>query len=323
MRRWIYIVALCVFGSAAPAAGWFYWTRSRANCSAWVQKNYEVHFDWDNGLRSVRFVDVKTGTEETSNSLRRAALQAVAANVPPIIAETRLDKAEGVGYVSLQGCGEPYLTAWRGDWNVPKLSELLYAAESWNVDELRRLLNEGMNFNAHGFAGQTPLIAAASDPRRDPRMKFATPPDVGTVEFLLQKGADPNARDGSDLTPLMHADDSTAALLIAAGADVNARDGIGETPLMWAAMSRDGDLQTIKLELAAHADVNATDRSGWSALMHAAQMGNLEAVRALVTAGADREAKNKDGETALMIARKRQQGSPALQEIVAALSKTR
>jgi ankyrin repeat protein len=49
----------------------------------------------------------------------------------------------------------------------------------------------------------------------------------------------------------------------------------------------------------------------------------LEAVRALVTAGADREAKNKDGETALMIARKRQQGSPALQEIVAALSKTR
>jgi ankyrin repeat protein len=88
-------------------------------------------------------------------------------------------------------------------------------------------------------------------------------------------------------------------------------------------MSRDGDLQTIKLELAAHADVNATDRSGWSALMHAAQMGNLEAVRALVTAGADREAKNKDGETALMIARKRQQGSPALQEIVAALSKTR
>jgi ankyrin repeat protein len=79
----------------------------------------------------------------------------------------------------------------------------------------------------------------------------------------------------------------------------------GKGDLMDAA--RTGNAEAVKALLAAGADVNAKDADGNTALMAAAKKGRTppETVKALLAAGADINAKNNKGETALMILEKR------------------
>jgi len=258
---------------------------------------------------NVSFMDMRTGAEESSAQLRSALSREATQEIPRIVSSTQLRKAEGTALVNIQGCGEPYLVKW-SDWKIPKLSSLIGAAGSWNMDELRKILAEGMNVNAREIGtGRTALIWAAVDPRKGAlyqmaRERGSREPDDRTVKFLLQVGADPNAKDVDGETALMRADSSTARLLLAAGADTNARDNRGRTPLMYAAQAGDG--ATIRLELAAHADVSIVDRNGWSALMYAVGQCSLDATRALLGAGANSDARNDAHQTALMIA---QQGA--------------
>jgi hypothetical protein len=64
-----------------------------------------------------------------------------------------------------------------------------------------------------------------------------------------------------------------------------------------------GDVDLLEQVLARGADVNASDRTGVTALMRAAYHGKLEMVRALVEHGADFTATDSDGLTALMVAK--------------------
>lgn len=61
--------------------------------------------------------------------------------------------------------------------------------------------------------------------------------------------------------------------LIEKGADVNAKDNDGKTPLMFA--SAFDNSRVVKLLIGKGADVNAKDNGGWSALIYAAYDGNL------------------------------------------------
>ena len=61
---------------------------------------------------------------------------------------------------------------------------------------------------------------------------------------------------------------------------------------------------TVRALLSAGANVNAQDHKGNTALMAAAAYNNVRAVKVLLDAGADRTIKNKNGETALSIASK-------------------
>lgn len=69
---------------------------------------------------------------------------------------------------------------------------------------------------------------------------------------------------------------------------------------VWAGAER--DTNTVRALLSAGANVNAQDHKGNTALMAAAAYNNVRAVKVLLDAGADRTIKNKNGETALSIA---------------------
>ena len=63
-----------------------------------------------------------------------------------------------------------------------------------------------------------------------------------------------------------------------------------------------GDAATVQALLAKGADVNAKDTTGWTALMFAAATDYTGTVQVLLKKGANVNAKNNKGETALMIA---------------------
>ena len=66
--------------------------------------------------------------------------------------------------------------------------------------------------------------------------------------------------------------------------------------------AREGDIDGLKAALKAGADVNARDRRGWTALMHAANQGYKLMVRPLLKAKADPDVQAADGATALFMA---------------------
>ncbi|HUN98464.1 MAG TPA: ankyrin repeat domain-containing protein [Bradyrhizobium sp.] len=86
--------------------------------------------------------------------------------------------------------------------------------------------------------------------------------------------------------------------LLQQSAGVNTRDARGETPLQYAAVV--GSLDAMKLLIDAGADVNAQNNSGATALVWSAT--NLAKVKLLVAHGANVNAATKRGRTALLIA---------------------
>ncbi len=158
------------------------------------------------------------------------------------------------------------------------------------------------------------------------------------VKNLILQGADVNARDGTDWTPLMWAARNNAvniALLLLSkgantnaktnnhsgetalhlcatyncvdianellknGADINLKENYsGETPLI--ASVRHGYIELSRLFLGNGADVNATSNDGFTALILAANYNSTEIPRLLLNKGANVNAMSKDGFTALM-----------------------
>jgi len=85
--------------------------------------------------------------------------------------------------------------------------------------------------------------------------------DETYLRFLLQKGADPNLKDGRGNTPLLlavnggHAD--LIPVLVAGRANVNLANGAGETPLIRAVQRR--DVAAVRALLQAGADADQAD----------------------------------------------------------------
>jgi len=76
--------------------------------------------------------------------------------------------------------------------------------------------------------------------------------DVKAVKLLLEQGADVNARDKVERTPLHWAacmgHTALAELLLSQGADVNAEDQVGLTPLQLAILTRNAELADLLLK---------------------------------------------------------------------------
>lgn len=111
--------------------------------------------------------------------------------------------------------------------------------------------------------------------------------DLAGLKELLEHGADANAPDRREITPLMYAAEigspEVMKVLLDHGADVNAQNAFGSTALMWAV----SEPRKVRMLLDHGADVNKVARTGRTALIIAAFTDpSAEVVRMLLAAGA-------------------------------------
>jgi ankyrin repeat protein len=140
------------------------------------------------------------------------------------------------------------------------------------------------------------------------------------VQWLVDHRADVNV-PGNVGTPLMLASRAchfeTMQLLLEHGADVNARDSSQATPLLALSEPRWNPAQLQRLPEAARAlisrgaDIHARDSSGRSVLMSAAAFSLGALVSQLLDAGADVTEVSEDGMTVLMMALSEPMGAVA------------
>jgi ankyrin repeat protein len=165
--------------------------------------------------------------------------------------------------------------------------QLLRAAERGDLVTVRALVGKGVNVNTKDDDGVTALMAASFAGR------------LPVLRFLLDRGADVNAVDGTGSSALWYgaaANTETVTLLLDKGADPNARGRAGFTPLIVASRS---NVAMVRALLAHGADVNGKNRGEQTALMEAARNGQVEIVRFLIDTGADVNAVDYLGYTAI------------------------
>ena len=162
---------------------------------------------------------------------------------------------------------------------VPQATQLMDALRHGDRAAFEKLLRENPKAaQAKGFGGSTPLMYAALYG------------DARSARLLLEKGADPNARNEAGATALLWAVDEpeTARLLLEHGADANARSEDGLTPVLLAAgRFGSGDLVSLLLDHGAKLE-------GQPVMGRAAAAGDEAVMRMLIDHGADRKAIPQD-----------------------------
>jgi ankyrin repeat protein len=181
---------------------------------------------------------------------------------------------------------------------------LMFAAQQGDMDSARILLDAKANPNeAIPKSGATPLIIASSIGK----------PDV--VALLLDKGANPNAVDANGFTSLHHAvrdsdygvDPASKATavtivktLLAHGANPNARLQLDKdkTAAERKAQAGNAGARSKRTSIT----ITEVELEGATPLALAAEVNNLEAVKALVEGGADPLIATEQGTTPLILA---------------------
>lgn len=175
---------------------------------------------------------------------------------------------------------------------------LFTASRNGDLDIVNLLLHNGADANALSH-GATALFPASS---------FG---HLEVVKALVEHGADANTVSDGD-TPLHYAAGNAARsntedvvmYLITQGAGLNARTRIGRTPLM-RACGDGGTLTVARLLIDRGADVNAQDMEGTTALHQASIYGCCDIAQLLLANGASVDALGYKGRTALHMARER------------------
>jgi len=155
---------------------------------------------------------------------------------------------------------------------APQIEPLHEAAFAGNLDEVKRLLEEGGAVDVPDPDGRTALMWASFNGH------------TAVNALLLENGAAIDAREVNGRTALMYASSGpfagTVRLLLEQGADVNIQGTAeGFTALMTAAA--EGQVEVVRLLMAYGADPGAKDVDGDTAESFAKQNGHSQVVTAL------------------------------------------
>ena len=197
----------------------------------------------------------------------------------------------------------------RSHWIAGILALLLVGGIGWSIffeatrSESDRLLAAfGNDVNAVNEHGHTALHLAAA----------GSWGGIETIQFLVDKGADVNAKCNNGSTALWnavgHEDIEIVKFLISKGADVNVMLNSGVFTLLHIATVK-ANIEIIELLVSAGADVNAANAGGYTPLHWTTapsylsdgtvQYADVEIAKFLVSVGADVHAKSKNGKTPL------------------------
>jgi ankyrin repeat protein len=192
------------------------------------------------------------------------------------------------------------------------VTPLYLACVNGRAPMIAKLLDAGADANGATTEGETPL------------MTVARTGSVEAAKVLLAHGADVNSKEQwRRQTPLMWAvaesHPEMARELITHGADVNARQVTwnwerqvtkeprekwmplgGLTPLMFA--GRQGCVECARVLLKAGADINAANPNGFSAILLAIINSHYDAAAFLIDQGADQDIADETGRTPLYAA---------------------
>jgi len=213
---------------------------------------------------------------------------------------------------------------------------LMSASETGKVDAVDILLAQGADIQAEDASGKTALVYAAGrgtlETVKDLLSKGIrfSPADKNNafieavrwyqssyklwqiessnkIQYLMDAGADINARDETGSTPLLHAaaingTSDLSKMLIDHGADIHAKNNKGTTVLMQASAAYKPDIAKLLVEMGAA--VNARDDEGRTPLMWmvSTTMDNNTKMLILLDAGADINVRDNQGGTPLMLA---------------------
>jgi uncharacterized protein len=174
--------------------------------------------------------------------------------------------------------------------------QLLSASQEGDTAAVSQALKAGANVDAVDFNRRSSLMHASMNAHLD------------VVKLLLEAGASVDTQDAAGRTALMEAsmrsDVDVMRALLGAGADVNLSAALGETALIMAASARARDSVPILLEH--HADPKISDRDKKTVLMWVVDLQfhrggvPVEVIGPLVAAGAEPNARDRFGRSALM-----------------------
>ena len=158
-----------------------------------------------------------------------------------------------------------------------------------DITIVRSLLEQGIDPNSYDEDGDHLLMYAAL---------YSS---IDCMKLLLEKGSNPNAKNGLDETALMWClhDPAKMKLLIQHSADVNAKAKSGNTSLLIASVGH-GKFEVVKLLVENGADVSAVNNKKENALMRAALFGDTATVSFLLGKGIDINLLSRDTSTALI-----------------------
>ena len=163
--------------------------------------------------------------------------------------------------------------------------EFLHAAVYGTTEEVRSILDSGVDVNARNYGSrETALMTAAGGG------------NIETVRLLVERGADVNAKSVEGGTALLVAieqhNEDVVDCLLAHGA--NANDKLSSEPGLTALCmaAQRGYLRILKALLDAGADPEKRAGDGSTALVNAAFKGHDDIARELIMAGADKRARS-------------------------------